>query len=139
MPNVGKKYDVKNVSNGYATNFLIPHKLARYATEEAVRTAEHMREEREASARVSKEKQAAVLAGLNKRRIEIVAKASETGGLFAGIGADAIAQSLNKEFGLALGEEQIELAKPIKETGEHEVAISAAGAHAKIMVVVKAT
>jgi large subunit ribosomal protein L9 len=37
---VGKKYEVKNVADGYANNFLIPKKLAEYASPEAVKKAE---------------------------------------------------------------------------------------------------
>ena len=37
---VGRKYEVKNVADGYANNFLIPKKLAEYASPEAVKKAE---------------------------------------------------------------------------------------------------
>ena len=36
VPRVGKKYDVKEVNDGYAVNFLLPRKLAVIATPKAV-------------------------------------------------------------------------------------------------------
>ncbi|MFH0804085.1 MAG: bL9 family ribosomal protein, partial [Candidatus Zambryskibacteria bacterium] len=45
---VGRKYEVKNVADGYANNFLIPKKLAEYASPEAVRKAEILKSATEA-------------------------------------------------------------------------------------------
>ena len=41
--NVGKKYDIKDVSDGYARNFLFPNKLAETATPEAIKKLESMK------------------------------------------------------------------------------------------------
>jgi len=40
IENLGKKYDVKEVADGYARNFLIPKGLAKPATEEALKWLE---------------------------------------------------------------------------------------------------
>lgn len=136
IPNVGKKYDVKNVSDGYAMNFLIPRKCAVYATEESERNIERMRQEQAVAKQTRDEKQAAVVAGLDQKRIEIHAKASEGGSLFAGVPASVVAKALNKEFGLSLEESEIELSQPIKEVGEHAITVSALGVRAKVVVAI---
>src|SRR3989344_780381 len=41
---VGRKYEIKNVSDGHASNFLIPKKLAEYASPEAIRKTEILRQ-----------------------------------------------------------------------------------------------
>ena len=41
---LGKKYDVKEVADGYARNFLIPKSLAKPATEEALKWLETQKE-----------------------------------------------------------------------------------------------
>ena len=134
VPDVGRKYDVKNVADGYALNFLIPHKLAVFASDLLVAQAEKQRVKHAESVRVEQETIAARVKELHDKKITITAKASETGGLFAGIDAETIAHALNKEFKLALSEENIELEKPIKEIGEYEIPVVVGEAHAKIFL-----
>ncbi|OGI82257.1 50S ribosomal protein L9, partial [Candidatus Nomurabacteria bacterium RIFCSPHIGHO2_12_FULL_44_22b] len=45
VPRVGKKYDVKEVNGGYATNFLLPRKLAEMATPRALAALEMRQKE----------------------------------------------------------------------------------------------
>ena len=44
IENLGKKYDVKEVADGYARNFLIPKGLVKPATEEALKWLETQKE-----------------------------------------------------------------------------------------------
>src|SRR3989344_1250946 len=44
VENLGKKYDVKEVKNGYARNFLLPQKLAKAATKKALKWLEDQKE-----------------------------------------------------------------------------------------------
>ncbi len=138
VPDVGRKYDVKNVADGYALNFLIPHKLAVFASDLLVAQSEKQRAKQTEVLRIEQESAMARVKELHNKKITITAKASETGGLFAGIDAKAIADVLNKEFELALSEENIELEKSIKEIGEHEIHISVGEAHAKVFVTIVA-
>ena len=43
VPKIGKKYDIKEVNNGYASNFLLPKKLAEVATPEKISKIENMK------------------------------------------------------------------------------------------------
>ncbi|TSC62720.1 MAG: large subunit ribosomal protein L9 [Parcubacteria group bacterium Gr01-1014_48] len=138
VPDVGKKYEVKNVSDGYALNFLIPKKMALYATDALVLKATKDRATREESIRTEEAELQSQVKALHNRKILITAKAAETGGLFAGIDAGAIADALNKEFHVSLAEEHIELEKPIKQTGEYEISVSVGETKAKVVFTVVA-
>jgi len=46
IPKVGKKYEVKNVADGHALNFLIPHGLAVAATAGALKKLEIIKSQR---------------------------------------------------------------------------------------------
>ena len=47
VPRVGKKYDIKEINDGYAMNFLFPRKLAESATPRAVAELEKRNKMRE--------------------------------------------------------------------------------------------
>ena len=47
IENLGKKFEVKEVKDGYARNFLIPNDLAKVATEEALEWIETQKETKE--------------------------------------------------------------------------------------------
>ncbi|MBU1159948.1 50S ribosomal protein L9, partial [Patescibacteria group bacterium] len=74
VASIGKRYDVKNVSDGYARNFLLPRKLAMIATTQNLQNLE----KRKKIAEEKKEKQKKIteenLAELNNKKISISAK-----------------------------------------------------------------
>ena len=75
-----------------------------------------------------------VVQSLEGSRIEMEVRATEKGGLFKSITSADIKKSLGKN----IPDDAIQLAKPIKEIGEHQIKIASAGAEAKITVLVKA-
>lgn len=120
---VGRKYEVKNVSEGYAINFLFPKKLAENATPEAVKKIELLKSQnlaeieiRETLAKKSLEVLKDVVVVLNK-------KANEKGSLFSSIHTEEIAEALKGQTGIDLLPEFIQLEKPIKQTGEHKIEV----------------
>ena len=136
--NVGQKGTVKEVSDGYALNFLVARGLAEQATVEKI-TALQAIQEREASER-AKETAAlgASVQSLEGKRVEIKARATEKGGLFKSIGAFDIVRALKEQTEKNIPVEGIHLAKPIKEVGEHAVEIVSGDAKAHVIVAVKA-
>lgn len=121
----GRKYDVKDVPDGYARNFLFPEKLAEPATPAALKNLEKLKE----VVRVEKEMRAETL----KKNLEkisglelvIKAKADEKGHLFSAVHSRDIAEKLKKDYQAEIGEEFIVLEKPIKAVGEHVVIVKA--------------
>jgi len=122
---LGSKGQVKNVSDGYARNFLIPHGLAKAATpgdlKEVVHTTERIQE------LVSKQKD--LLEEIRKRSranpVPVAVAVGEKGELFASIREPEILSALLEYDGrISKFDARIEIEKPIKQMGQHEVGIS---------------
>lgn len=133
---LGKKFDIKDVADGHARNFLIPKKLAKPATEAAVKAIETEKEAAEAMAVLDLKATEEIVANLDGQEIEIPAKVSEEGKLYGALTPLKISKALQgKEF--KIKKSQIKIAEPIKEIGEYEVIIEFAhGLEAKIKVIV---
>lgn len=136
VPKLGKRYDVKDVSDGYARNFLFPKKLAIVAIESEIKKLELKKEAMQAEAEKDLEKNQEVARKLEDMEIEISAKAGKDGNLYAAISPAQIAKAL-KGKGLEIKKEQVKINEPIKELGEKEVIIEFPhGLEAKIKVIV---
>ncbi len=131
IPKIGKKYDVKNIADGHALNFLIPRRLAKVATANEIKNLDQLREKEE---KVSKEKEETLLKDIKQlidSTIKIVAKANDEGHLFAGIGKEDIVLAIKDQKVLNINAERILLDKPIKEVGNYSVEIKVNGENAK--------
>ncbi|HOZ36881.1 MAG TPA: 50S ribosomal protein L9 [bacterium] len=131
---LGRSGEVKNVSDGYAINFLIPQHLATVATEEKllVLRSQKIKTEKLSQERLTKEQELAVR--LENLHLEIQAKASASGTLFAGIGPEEITQALKAQRQLFVEPRQIKLKKHLKETGNYQVLISLGKIQVRIIV-----
>ena len=121
VKSLGKKGELKEVSEGYARNFLIPKKIAEIATEEAIEELKKNQDALKTKERQEEEmlrKQASEIQG---KKILIKAKA-EKGKLFGSIGAREIVSELRKQ-GFDIQEKSITLKGIIKNTGEKEIFI----------------
>ena len=134
---VGRRYEVKNVSDGYALNFLIPKKLAEIGTSAAIGRAERLKSEEGAIRRVHEDLVLKNLAALEGVAIEISGKANEKGPLFASIHAEAIAADLKKQKGIDILPEFLHIEKPIKELGEYKIPVKVQDKTAALRVIVK--
>lgn len=135
---VGQRGKVIDVSDGYALNFLIPRAAAEQATTDKI-AAYQAREKVENENRVREQaKLQALVQSMNNQRIEIKARATEKGGLFKAITAGDIVKAIKEQKNVALSAEAIELAKPLKATGEHILKIRAASAESQITFVITA-
>jgi len=116
---VGRKGEVKNVSDGYAGNFLLPKKLAQVATPAAIASAEKLRKQAEQDKDVQKDILEKNIKSLKDLKVQIKAKANEKGHLFSIIHPDEISKILKEQHHLDIPSKLIEIEKPIKEIGEH--------------------
>ena len=131
---VGQHGTIKEVSDGYALNFLIARGLAVQATPEKVKKHEE-EQKREGEKRERESKALAVaVASLRGARIELSVRATEKGGLFRSVGPKEIGDALQQQKGVALPEEAIHPLEPIKAIGDHIIKISASGAETEIML-----
>lgn len=133
---LGKKFDVKEVADGYARNFLLPNNLVKPATEEALKQLEA---EKEAAIKKAEEElkiMEEIVSQLDDQEIEIVSKVDENGKLYGSLTPLKIAKIL-KEKGFNIAKNQIKLAEPIKEVGEYDVVVEFPhGLEAKIKIIV---
>ena len=119
---IGRAGDIKEVSDGYARNFLMPKKLAMLATiAETDRIAKEKREKQEKLAR-EQEKLERSKKILEAKLFTIKAKADGRH-LFAAIHEADIAKLVSERIGTELDPKRIRLPKAIKELGSHKVTI----------------
>lgn len=138
IPNIGQRYDVKEVSGGYAQNFLIPKKLAEAATKEALAKVEKLKT---AAEQERKKQEELLMKNMDKMKgitVTMREKAAETGGLFSSVGKDKIVSELKKQHGIEIGEDNIDLEKPIKEVGEYEIPVIVEDKKTKFTLVIEA-
>jgi large subunit ribosomal protein L9 len=138
VKNLGKAWEIKEVSDGYARNFLLPHKLAEIATPEVIKKAEN---QKISAAKKAEEDllEAEALAGtLDGAMVRIKAKANEEGKLFGSITPEMISAALAAEKFDINKVRDIIIEDPIKEAGEHKVTINLPhGLEAEVTVLVE--
>ncbi len=127
VPKLGKKFDIKNASDGYALNLLIPQGLAIVATPDAIKRVELEKKQEEAKRKIHEELLIENLSGLSEITLTITAKANPKGHLFAGLHADAIAVELQKQTRLQVDPSFIQIKQPIKEVGDYIIEVKASG------------
>ena len=123
IENIGKKYEIKDVKDGYAKNFLLPKNLVKLATKEAVKWVESQKEVVEKAAEEDLKKIQELASQIDGIEVNITMKVGEDGQLFESVNATKIAEKL-KEMGYEVKKSKINLAKPIKELGEFPVKIN---------------
>ena len=117
----GKKGEMKEVSDGYARNFLVPKKFAAEATADnlnAVRLQEKAKNARLAKEKAAAEENAKKLEGVIVR---IPAKAGTGGRLFGSITSKEISEALAEQHGLDIEKNRIIQQEPIKSFGSFEI------------------
>ncbi|OIO48463.1 MAG: 50S ribosomal protein L9 [Parcubacteria group bacterium CG1_02_40_82] len=133
---LGKKYDVKDVADGHARNFLIPQGLAKPATEVALREIETEKATAELAAELDLKKTEETVQELDGQEIEIQAKIGDDGKLFGSITPLKITKAI-QEKGFDIKKNQVKLEEPIKEVGEYEITLELDhGLEAKIKIIV---
>lgn len=131
---VGKKFDVKDVSDGYALNFLIPQGKAKTATPDGLSKVESLKAYAEGERKVQEDLLAKNLHEIDGKSIQIKEKANDKGHLFGSLHKERIAEILSETIHSSIEPSFVVLNKPIKEVGEHEVVIEAQGKKAIVKV-----
>lgn len=119
---IGRIYEIKEVADGYAINFLIPKSLAKKATKETVEWALTHQKTNEEKANSSLDKIAKISSQMDGLEVEISAKTGDKGQLFEKINSAKVALRL-QEMGFDVKKSQVVLEQDIKEAGEYEAKI----------------
>jgi large subunit ribosomal protein L9 len=128
---VGRKYDIKDIKDGYALNMLIPRGMAIAATADAVKRIELERSKQDGERKMRAELLLKNIQQLDGVTITMEEKANEKGHLFAAIHRAELIPVIQKQTRLQVDEEYLILDKPLKEIGEHEIEVRAAGKSVK--------
>jgi large subunit ribosomal protein L9 len=124
---LGNLGDVVKVKDGYARNFLIPSKLARRATESAIKEFEQRRADLEKAAADKLAAAQALGAKMAGQTVRIAQKAGVDGRLFGSVTNADIAEGLGK-MGMAVQKAQVRMPNgPLKTVGEHAVSVAPHG------------
>ncbi|MGW8958750.1 50S ribosomal protein L9 [Paenibacillus sp. NPDC055715] len=122
MKGQGKKGQIKEVSDGYAANFLLPRGVARPATEGNMKTLENQNAAEEKRKHEEKEEAQALGKKLESTTVQLKAKAGEGGRLFGAITSKQIAEAVAKT-GIKLDKRKIELEEPIRTLGVTQMTV----------------
>jgi len=122
VPRVGKRHDVKDVNDGYALNFLLPRKFAEVADKKNLAELEARKKQIVIEKEIQEELLEKNIAELSGKTITLKVKADEKGHLFSGIHAKEILEALAQEH-IEISAEALDLDKPLKKVGEHEIPI----------------
>ncbi len=117
----GKKGELKEVSDGYARNYLLPRGLAVEANADNLNA---MRlKEKAKQAQIARERAEALENSkkLDNVIVTIKAKAGEGGRLFGSVTSQEISTELNAQHGISIEKNRIVQSDPIKKYGSYDV------------------
>ena len=116
---IGKKFDVKEIKDGYAKNFLIPRGLAKIATDSATKELEAKKLSLEKQEKELKSKLESLAKELSEREFVFSLNIGKKGEVFGSITKDDIKNRIDENIDM-----EVKLEKPIKAIGEHQVEIN---------------
>jgi large subunit ribosomal protein L9 len=125
ITSLGAEADIVKVRPGYARNFLIPQGKALEVTPSTLRRINLLKTKR-AQREAQELNDAEELARrINKLKVSFELETGETGKAFGSVTASDIAEKLKSELGgkTEIDRHRIQLERPIKESGTHEIAI----------------
>jgi len=120
LKNLGKKYEVKEVADGYARNFLFPHNLAIAATLENLKNIQKIKETEEKKHNELIKKLNEIAEQISKTKLKFYLKSGKNGEIFGAIHKKDIEEALFQKF-----QEHfiIEMEKPLKAFGEFQIKV----------------
>lgn len=130
----GKKGEVKNVSDGYAQNFLFKQGLAIEATPSNLKTLEAKKNKEKKEAQEELEQSKQLKEKLENLTVELTAKAGEGGRLFGSVTSKQIADVLQKQYGVKIDKRKIDLPDGIRALGYTNTPIKL---HPEVTAIVK--
>jgi large subunit ribosomal protein L9 len=137
IKNLGNIGEIKQVSDGYARNYLIPQKLAIIATKQAKAELFKQIKAKENKQQKEQKKKYNFLKKIKNLKLTFIAKANKEGKLFAAINQKDIIKRLENVYQINLDEKDILLEQPIKHLGEHQITIKVNHQESILLIEVK--
>ena len=134
---IGKKNDIKNVSDGYASNFLLPKGWVETATPGAIKRAEDFKLRKASEAELEEKLAKDTLSKLKGVSVIVGRKASPEGHLFGAVREEDIAEARENSSRISIKSSDIKLAEPIKAIGEYKIVVNIGSHKGSFELVVK--
>src|SRR3989338_6577580 len=125
----GQIGDVKNVSDGYGKNYLLPRKMAKLARDGALNEVSALKKKLEATLKMEKEKALEAVGRVRDLVLEFTKKASKAGKLYSSLTKEEVAQELYKAVGAKVEADSVDFkehGEHIKKLGEHMIEVELA-------------
>ena len=123
IASLGAEADVVKVKRGYARNFLVPSGKALEVTPATLRRINQLKAKRAEREAAELNESQELARRINKLKLTLTLETGETGKAFGSVTAKDLADKLQAELGVEIDRHRIELERPIKETGAHEISI----------------
>src|SRR5712675_371036 len=123
VPGLGAEADVVKVRRGYARNFLLPKGKAYEVTKSSLRQLDNLKAKRAAREATELNEAEELARRIGKLKVVFTLETGETGKAFGSVTAQDLVKRLKNELGAEIDRHKIVLERPIKDTGENEVAI----------------
>jgi large subunit ribosomal protein L9 len=134
---VGEAFEVVDVADGYARNYLLPRGLAVRATKGQIKAARDYAASAAHRESLARERSEVLAEKLAAQTISFQVKAGETGRLYGSITAADIAEKVEQAVGVEIDKRWLELERPIRDVGEHTLDMKLEGGvvgHVKVTV-----
>ncbi|MBR3268898.1 MAG: 50S ribosomal protein L9 [Oscillospiraceae bacterium] len=115
----GKKGEIKNVSDGYARNFLIGKGLAAEATAANINKLEGQKASEQHKIDVAKQEAETQAAKISGKTVVVKAKAGQGGKLFGAVTLGNVADAISEQFGFAVDKRKLSTGSEMKNAGDY--------------------
>lgn len=122
VPALGHRGDVREVSDGYARNYLIPQGLALLASPSNLKNIEQIKRRQEARAEKDRASAQAQAQAIEALTVSLARQASEDGRLYGSVNAQDLVTLLSRQ-GIEVEKRRILLDAPLKALGEYAVPV----------------
>ncbi len=122
VPKLGQQGEVKEVSDGYGRNYLLPRGFAVEASAGRIQELEMLEAKKSRRAKKEREEAVALASKLEGKVFAIKATAGEGGRLFGSVTTSDIAKAMEEE-GIIVDRKKITIGDPIKTLGRHMVEV----------------
>lgn len=122
VDSLGRKGEIVTAKAGYIRNYLLPKGFAVIASPNTLRKQERLRKEREQQAAVDRKEAEELAVKIEPVTLETHVKVDPEGHMYGSVSASDIAQLL-QEKGFDVEKKNVQLSRPIKETGAHKISL----------------
>lgn len=119
VKSIGKKGELKEVSDGYARNFLLPRKLAKEANAQAMNELRNAEAAKEYKIKTETEKAQQNADLLSGKTVKIYAKPGQGGKIFGSVTPKELSDEIQKQFGVEVDKRKVIVEGDIKAFGSY--------------------